>query len=158
MNKVIKFDEESENSTQYELPKDSEIFIRKCELLSKRILQCMADKQWLQKDLAFSLDKSEAEISKFLSGTHNYTLRTISKIEAALGKDLFLIPPHDTIQPNVKDQLNPTYTLTPGHPITVNKFGSWGDHPELFDGIYDLDQLKGKPGIQIIQTCNTNSN
>ena len=35
-----------------------------------------------QKGLAEKLGKSEAEISKWLSGTHNFTLRSIAKIEA----------------------------------------------------------------------------
>ncbi|NPA42971.1 MAG: helix-turn-helix transcriptional regulator [Chlorobi bacterium] len=41
-----------------------------------------------QKDLARQLNKSESEISKWLSGTHNFTLRSIAKLSAALGKKL----------------------------------------------------------------------
>jgi len=37
-----------------------------------------------QKQLADSLKKYEAEISKWLSGTHNLTLKTISKLESVL--------------------------------------------------------------------------
>ena len=37
-----------------------------------------------QKELSEKLGKKEAEISKWLSGSHNFTLRTISKLEAAL--------------------------------------------------------------------------
>ena len=38
-----------------------------------------------RKDLA---RKNESEISKWLSGTHNFTLRTIASISEALGEDI----------------------------------------------------------------------
>lgn len=45
---------------------------------------------WTQKDFAKKLGKSEAEISKWLSGTHNLTLKSITKMEAVLGKDIII--------------------------------------------------------------------
>jgi transcriptional regulator with XRE-family HTH domain len=39
-----------------------------------------------QKDLAKRLKKSESEISKWLQGNHNFTVRSIEKIEKALGR------------------------------------------------------------------------
>ncbi len=41
-----------------------------------------------QKDLADKLGKKESEISKWLRGTHNFTFKTIGKIEAVLGVPL----------------------------------------------------------------------
>ncbi len=41
-----------------------------------------------QKELANRLQKKESEISKWLSGRHNFTFRTIVKIEDALGEKL----------------------------------------------------------------------
>lgn len=41
-----------------------------------------------QKDLARLMRKNESEISKWLSGTHNFTLRTIASISEALGEDI----------------------------------------------------------------------
>jgi transcriptional regulator with XRE-family HTH domain len=38
--------------------------------------------------LARALGKSESEISKWLTGLHNLELRTIYKIEIALGEDV----------------------------------------------------------------------
>jgi transcriptional regulator with XRE-family HTH domain len=43
-----------------------------------------------QSDLAKRLGKSESEISKWLSGTHNFTLKTISKIEDVLGESIII--------------------------------------------------------------------
>ena len=46
-------------------------------------VECLlSDKGLKQKDLADKMGKSEAEVSKWLSGTHNFTLRSIAKIEA----------------------------------------------------------------------------
>ncbi|GEM_PF-4974526 len=42
-----------------------------------------------QKDLARLLVKGESEISKCMTGTHNFTIKTLSKIEAILGERLF---------------------------------------------------------------------
>ena len=41
-----------------------------------------------QKDLAKRLGKTETEVSRWLSGTHNLTLATICKISTALDADV----------------------------------------------------------------------
>jgi hypothetical protein len=38
------------------------------------------------------LNKNESEVSKWLTGTHNFTLRSISKIESALGEKIITTP------------------------------------------------------------------
>ncbi len=45
-----------------------------------------------QRDLATRLDKKESEVSRMLSGMHNFTLRTIARLEAALGAKLITTP------------------------------------------------------------------
>lgn len=52
----------------------------------------LQEKGWSQKDLAEALGKSTAEVSKWLSGSHNLTLRSIAKMEAALAADIILTP------------------------------------------------------------------
>lgn len=47
---------------------------------------------WTQKDLAKKLGKSESEVSKWLSGLHNLTLKSISKIEAVLERKVIEVP------------------------------------------------------------------
>ncbi len=42
-----------------------------------------------QKDLANLLGKKESEISRWMTGTHNFTLRSIAKIEKALNVSIF---------------------------------------------------------------------
>lgn len=53
--------------------------------VSKRILDIMEERGLTQRDLAGLLGKSETEISRWLCGFHNFTLRTICKIETKLG-------------------------------------------------------------------------
>ena len=50
-----------------------------------RIHDILETKGMKQKDLAMLLGKKEAEISKWMRGTHNFTIDTIMMIEAALG-------------------------------------------------------------------------
>ena len=50
-----------------------------------RIHEILVEKGLKQKDLALRLGKSEAEISKWMRGTHNFTIDTLVSIEDALG-------------------------------------------------------------------------
>ncbi|WP_288532066.1 helix-turn-helix transcriptional regulator [uncultured Bacteroides sp.] len=56
-----------------------------------RIHEILTTKGWKQKDLADKLGKSEAEISKWMRGTHNFTIDTIVAIEAALGESILKV-------------------------------------------------------------------
>lgn len=49
-----------------------------------RIHEILEEKGLKQKDLALRLGKSEAEISKWMRGTHNFTIDTLVSIEDAL--------------------------------------------------------------------------
>lgn len=49
-----------------------------------RIHDILVEKNLKQKDLAQLLNKSEAEISKWMRGTHNFTIDTLISIELAL--------------------------------------------------------------------------
>lgn len=73
-------------------PKDSKIYVSKSLHIASQILAIMERKKILQKDLAGRLGKSEAEISKWLCGSHNFTIRTISKIEAELDETIITTP------------------------------------------------------------------
>ncbi len=49
-----------------------------------RIHEILEERNLRQKDLALMLGKSEAEISKWMRGTHNFTIDTVVAIEEAL--------------------------------------------------------------------------
>ena len=56
--------------------------------IANRIYDILEDRGMSQKDLAKRLGKTETEVSRWLSGTHNLTLATICKISAALEADV----------------------------------------------------------------------
>ena len=53
--------------------------------IANRIEKILERKGWSQADFARASGKKEAEISKWMSGQHNFTIRTIAKIENVLG-------------------------------------------------------------------------
>lgn len=90
--------------SQEQMDDDSKIFVDKSLAIADRLRQVMEKKGIRQVDLAKLLGKSEPEISKWLAGMQNYTLRTISKLEAALGQSLIVIPqsePAKESQPDI---------------------------------------------------------
>ena len=54
-----------------------------------RISEILQLRGMTQKDLADLLGKKESEISKWMTGTHNFTIRSIAKIERALNVSIF---------------------------------------------------------------------
>lgn len=56
--------------------------------LANRVYDILEKKGMTQKDLAKLLGKTETEVSRWLSGTHNLTIATIAKISVALGEDI----------------------------------------------------------------------
>ena len=56
-----------------------------------RIHEILTSKGLKQKDLALLLGKKEAEISKWMRGTHNFTIDTIVSIEQALGAPILQV-------------------------------------------------------------------
>lgn len=75
------------------MPEDSKIFVDKSLEIAHHIILLMRQKGMKQKDLAEKMGKSEAEVSKLLGGMHNYTLRSIAKLEAALGATVIYTKP-----------------------------------------------------------------
>lgn len=60
-------------------------------LIVDRIHAVLERRGLRQKDLASMLDKKESEISKWMRGTHNFTIETISQIEKALGEPILQV-------------------------------------------------------------------
>lgn len=58
--------------------------------VADKIHQLLTKQGMSQKDLAKKMKKTEAEVSVWLSGQHNFTLRTLAKISVVLGEDLIL--------------------------------------------------------------------
>jgi transcriptional regulator with XRE-family HTH domain len=52
----------------------------------------LEEKGMTQKELAEKMDKKPSEINKWLKGEHNFTLRSIAKLEAELGETILEVP------------------------------------------------------------------
>ena len=66
--------------------------VRKTErkmLLSARILDGLKQKGWKKRDLADVMNKNPSEVTKWLSGTHNFTVDTLEEIGFFLNIDFF---------------------------------------------------------------------
>ncbi len=75
------------------IPDETKVFVRTYAHILKRIDYLLQIKGYKQKDLAQRLDKRESEISKWLNGEHNLTLRTVAKLEVALGEPILKVLP-----------------------------------------------------------------
>lgn len=53
-----------------------------------RIDQLLKERGMTQRELAEALGKKEAEVSRWMRGTHNFTIRTLAKISNVLGTQI----------------------------------------------------------------------
>ncbi len=53
--------------------------------IAERINKVLKAKNLSQKDFAHQIHKQESEVSKWITGRHNFTVQPIAKIETALG-------------------------------------------------------------------------
>jgi transcriptional regulator with XRE-family HTH domain len=94
-------------------------FVDKNLMITEQVFQYLRDLGWTQKELAARVGKSEAEISKWLSGAHNLTLKSLAKLELALGEDVITTPSEArqkyervrfvrvTVNPSVNEDVSP---------------------------------------------------
>ena len=59
--------------------------------IANRIYDILESKGLSQKDFSRMIGKTETEVSRWLSGTHNFTLATLCKISAALNEDIIKV-------------------------------------------------------------------
>lgn len=70
------------------IPKNIKNYVRLSMDIASQINLILKQEGLSQKDLADRLGKKESEISKWLSGNHNFTLKSLAKIEAELDQQL----------------------------------------------------------------------
>ncbi len=70
------------------IPNDITIEIDLSFDIANRIDTILSNRNISQKDFAAIMGKKESEVSKWLKGTHNFTLRTIAKITDALNEPI----------------------------------------------------------------------
>ncbi len=93
-------------------PKDVVLFVDKYTDLVLRINQILIEKGYSQKSLAEKLEKRPSEIHKWLNGNHNFTLRSIAKLEAELGETLLEVPERKPKTEYYSQYEKTTYTFT----------------------------------------------
>ena len=67
-------------------------YVHKNLMVMAEISRLMKAKGWSQKDLAKKMGKTESEISKWMSGLHNLTLKSVAKLEVVLDASLLEVP------------------------------------------------------------------
>ena len=60
--------------------------------IADRIDAILRNKGMSQKDLASKMGKRESEISKWLTGRHNFTTNTLADISLALNEQIIIVP------------------------------------------------------------------
>ncbi len=73
------------------IPQHIELEVDLCGDISDRIDQLMHERGISKKQFADALGRRPSEITKWLSGQHNFTIATIAKISAFFGKSIVKI-------------------------------------------------------------------
>lgn len=73
------------------IPDNIERQVNLSMLISDKIASILKDRGMTQKDFAKGIGRSEAEVSRWLGGTHNFTLSTLSKISSYLNEDIIKV-------------------------------------------------------------------
>lgn len=71
-------------------PKDIRQYVTKSLEIVAEIMMILDKKKMKPSDLAKTLDKQESEISKWLTGLHNLTMKSITKMESELNTDIIV--------------------------------------------------------------------
>ncbi len=126
------------------MPVESKIFVDKSLEIANFIFEIMEQKGLKQKDLASKMGKTEAEISKLLGGMHNYTLRSIAKIEAALEVTIIFTPMSSKI----------SFPKLSNEKFCYDVLGTKKKPIKLFGGISYVGKLVrfGQPNLQKTET------
>ena len=71
-----------------EVSQDVKVEIDLSFAIVDKIDAVLKEKGMTQRELAEALGKNEAEISRWMRGTHNFTIRTLAKISNVLGTQI----------------------------------------------------------------------
>ena len=87
-------------------PGDVDIFVNWYADLLVRINELIREKGISQTELSKKLNKQPSEISKWLSGGHNFTLRSLAKLSHELGEPLLEVPKRKVKEEIASEDLN----------------------------------------------------
>lgn len=112
-------------------PKDVEIFVRLYGDIVVRINELIKEKNWTQKRLAAEMDKKPSEISKWLNGEHNFTLRSLARLEAELGESIITVPRRESV-PFIKGKTGTMTVMPKAKPSTKTGFIAGKSHTKSY--------------------------
>ena len=76
------------NALSKHVPESTTRFVKHSVEIIDQVQLELNRKNWTQARLAAALEKSPSEVSKWLTPGYNFTMKTLAKLEAALGVDL----------------------------------------------------------------------
>ena len=117
------------------MPAETKIFAEKYADLIVLINQILKEKGYSQKNLAEKLEKRPSEINKWLNGEHNFTLRSIAKLEAELGESLVVIPVRKSVNIFHSNNLKRRFTVYTNLSDREEKVQVW-ENAKLMDTKY----------------------
>ena len=98
------------------ISKDVDISVQLSFDIVDRIHEILVKQGKEQKDLARLLGKSESEISKWMTGTHNFTINTLAKIQAVLGESVIKITKEKQVENPITIVISKSeYAMTPSN-------------------------------------------
>ena len=74
-----------------ETPLELKTQLRFSDAIAEKLDRMLQKRGMSQRDLARKTCKTEAEVSRWLGGTHNFTLKTLALISVALGEDVITV-------------------------------------------------------------------
>ncbi len=74
-----------------EVPQTQRAEFELCQNIADRIDDILHRKHLTQRDLAKMIGKRESEVSRWMTGRHNFTMKTIASISVALGEPIISV-------------------------------------------------------------------
>ena len=76
---------------QKNIPNELKVQIDLSFSIADKIASVLKKRGMTNKEFAKLVGKTEAEVSRWLGGTHNFTLKTIARISSALGCEIIKV-------------------------------------------------------------------
>ena len=74
-----------------ETPQELKTQLQYSDSIAKKLEGLLKSRGMSHRDFAKQVGKTEAEVSRWLGGTHNFTLRTLAKISTVLNTDIIQV-------------------------------------------------------------------
>ena len=90
-----------------EITPEQHLRIEKQMLMAVRIADAIEEKGWSKQEFAAKMGQNPSAVSRWLSGTHNFTLTTLTDIQRVLGTQLLCVEEPKIVEKVTKVQFEP---------------------------------------------------